>query len=152
MCLTANDLRRWVQRELPQQGRRPRVLIVDYADLMVSKPGSEQRSYDEMRIVYASLRDIGVDLDGWTWTASQAKGGTAGKSRLTVDHAADSINKMRIADLVLAAARTSDDEENGMVRFSVPKRRIDEAHGSVGPLPMDAARGRIVSVARSYPW
>ena len=149
---TPQHMRLWLRDLGQQQAVYPRVIIADYADKLVSKVGSEKRSYEEMRIVYDALRSMAVERDGWSWTASQIKSGSDGKKRLGVDDGSDSAEKSRIADLVVALPRTDDDKDNALIRFRVPKRRIEEAHGEAGPMPMDAEHGRIAVISRDEPW
>lgn len=152
---TPATLRRWLRAIEAEHGFRPELIIVDYADKMVASLKSkdqQRRAYEEMEIVYEDLRSIAVERDGWVWTASQTNKGGLHKRKVDLEHTADSVNKPRVCDLVVAIARTSDDEENGMIRFRVPKRRENAAHQEVGPLVMDAPHGRITMVARNSPW
>jgi replicative DNA helicase len=151
---TPSTYKTWLRSlERDNPGFKPEVLIVDYADLMVSSSRkNDMRMYEEMKIVYEQLRSIAVERDCWIWTASQAARGGLHKKRLDLEHIADSINKARIADIVVSIARTSEDEAQGMVRFRVPKRREGAAHSEIGPLTMDASHGRMVMMARRNPW
>jgi DnaB-like helicase C terminal domain len=149
------DLRSWLRLCENEHGFRPDILIVDYADKMLHRRGpkaKETSAYKEMEYVYEALHGIGTDLNCWVWTASQTNRGGMHNKFVDIEHASDSMNKARVADLVLAIARTHADEAEGMIRFRVPKRRRGVAHGEVGPIPMDAAHGRITMFNRPAPW
>lgn len=152
---TPHTLRRWL-RELEREKKLvPEIVIVDYADKMsaTARSGnSNVRAYEEMEQVYESLRSIAVDREGWMWTASQTNKGGLHKKKVDLEHTADSINKPRVCDVVIAIARTAEDEAEGLIRFRVPKRREGVAHQEVGPMAMDASRGRIAMIARKVPW
>lgn len=150
---TVGHLSRWLSDLKKEKGFDTDVIVVDYADKLVSKVGTNKSSYEDCGIVYEQIRDLAEEYDGWSWTASQAKVGATGRKRVGTDMAADSLNKMRVCDLAIGLARTQEDEENGQVRFSVPKRRTGEAHQTVGPVDWDAAHGRICFVhGRMNPW
>ena len=149
---TVPDIRRWMKERQREANFSPRLVIIDMGDHLVSKVGSDKRSYDEMRIVYSGIRQIAVDIDGWAWTASHVKSGNSGKKALSVDQAADSAHKARLSDLIVSLPRTDEDEQNGDVRFGIPKRRNDQAHGQAGPIPMDAIHGRMIAMSRDTPW
>lgn len=133
-------------------GWEPRLFVTDFLDKVRSNP--KAGAYEDMLAVTDQLRQIAVDHDGWQVTASQSDRKSTGRPWLDLDAVADSMNKIRSADLVIGIGRTEDDQAQGLVRYSIPKRREGEgAHQHVGPLPWDPERGRIVAVTdRVYPW
>lgn len=142
---TPNDLRTVIEDLVLETKRRPRVIVVDYADKMVSKVGSEKRSYDDRAIVYEQLIDLAKDVNGWVWTASQkARDGKV----------SDSLEKARLASVIVEIFQTKTDEENDTTQFRVLKNRDGEAHVLVGPLARDCAHGRIAMLAENsyFPW
>lgn len=138
------------EREHPRF--RPQVFAVDFLDKLRVNPKASL--YEDMLAVTDGLREIAGDHDGWTWTATQSDRKSTGQAWLDLDAVADSMNKIRSADVVMAIGRTKEDKESDMIRISVPKRREGEgAHTQVGPFPWDPARGRISVVSdRVYPW
>lgn len=131
----------------------PKVLLVDYADKLAAKAGSEAKgSYVSQGEVYQQLRDLIVDLDLWGWTASQTTGRQGRKKKLDIEDIADSMEKARICDTLVAIVRNDDDVQNGLCRFRLPKRRNGVAHQEVGPLTMDPEHGRMVAITRTEPW
>jgi hypothetical protein len=149
---TVADIRRWLKEREREVNFRPEVIVVDMGDHLVSRAGSDKRSYDEMRVVYSGIRELAVERDGWSWTASHVKTGNAGKKHIDVDQAADSAHKARLADLIIAMSATKEEMEEGTRRYATPKRREDESNRSCGPLPTDADRGRIACISRRLPW
>lgn len=151
---TPHDMEVWLRDLEREQKFVPRLIVVDYADKMISKVGSNKSSYEDNGLVYEQIRNIAVARDGWAWTATQAKGGNVGKKKLTTDAAADSQNKMRVADVAISIARTSEDMDNDQVRFGMMKHRTGAAHQQLGPFTWDPQRGRVVMMNRKAiePW
>lgn len=138
------------KRENP--GFQPKAFFVDFLDKV--RVNQKASLYEDMLAVTDGLRDIASDEGGWMWTASQSDRKSTGKPWLDLDAIADSMNKIRSADLVVAIGRTEEDQMADLIRFSVPKRREGEgAYTRVGPIACDFDRGRIVVVSdRTYPW
>lgn len=128
------------------------VLIVDYADKMVSSISGEKTSYKEQGVVYDQLRQLVVDRDGWGVTASQATGRQGRKKKLDIEDIADSMEKARVVDTLIPIIRGEEDIVQGTCRFKLSKRRNGAAHMEVGPLVMDPEHGRMVTISRNEPW
>lgn len=129
----------------------PTVFVVDFLDKV--RVNIKNKAYEDMLLVTDQLRGIAVEREGWTWTASQSTRQATGKGWLDLEAVADSMNKVRSADLVIGIGRTEEDEGNNQVRFSIPKRREGEgAHARVGPIGWDPEHGRIATVTRDFPW
>ncbi len=153
---TVAQIRQWL-KDLAKgpSGFKPTVLLVDYADKLAAKAsgtGDAKGSYQEQGAIYQQLRDLIVDENLWGWTASQTTGRQGRKKKLDIEDIADSMEKARICDTLVAIVRNDDDVVNGQCRFRLPKRRNGVAHGEVGPLVMDPERGRMVTITRSEPW
>jgi len=132
-------------------GFTPSVFVIDFLDKI--RCNQKASLYEDMLAVTDGLRSIAVEADGWTWTASQSDRKSTTRPWLDIDAVADSMNKIRSADVVIGIGRTDDDKTNNMVRFSIPKRREGEgAHTRIGPIPWDPEHGRICVVTRNYPW
>ncbi len=137
------------QREHPSFN--PRVFIIDFMDKL--RVNTRVSLYEDMLMVAEGIRSMACEVDGWAWTASQADRKSTGKPWLDLDAAADSMNKVRTADLVIGIGRTEEDQAAGQVRISVPKRREGEgAHTHIGPVDWDPEHGRITMSTRKYPW
>jgi replicative DNA helicase len=149
---TAASVRRWLKDVEAAHSFSPKVIVIDYADKLVSKLETQRRGYEEMEIVYDFLRDMNIERDGWLWTASQMVRGGARSKKPDLDDVSDSKHKVRTPDLVVTLVRTEQDKQEGIVSFRVPKRRNEQAYGEVGPLPVDGEHGRIVATCRPEPW
>jgi KaiC/GvpD/RAD55 family RecA-like ATPase len=151
---TVSQVRQWL-KDLAKATHpfAPEVLIVDYADKLAAKASEEQKgSYQSQGAVYQQLRDLVVEHNLWSWTASQTTGRQGRKKKLDIEDIADSMEKARICDTLVAIVRNDDDVQNGLCRFRLPKRRNGVAHQEVGPCTMDPERGRMVAVTRQEPW
>lgn len=153
LSTSPRDIARIIEEEMrADPDFDPKVFVTDFMDKLRVNPKASL--YDDMLAVADGLRNIAVDADGWMWTASQSDRKSTGRPWLDLDAVADSMNKVRSADLIFAIGRTEEDKEQDQIRISVPKRREGEgAHTRVGPFPWDPERGRIAVVSnRVYPW
>jgi len=149
---TVAQIKRWLV-DVARDGFVPDVLLVDYADKLAAKAsGDAKSSYVEQGAVYQQLRNLVVELKIYGWTASQTTGRQGRKKKLDLEDVSDSMEKVRIADTVVALMRDDNDVQAGLIRFRLPKRRNGQAHVEVGPCVMDPEHGRIVTVSRVVPW
>ena len=142
---TVDDMTSWLKRLDDSAGRPIDLLIVDYADKLTDpKRSKEQGAYKTMELVYESLRILAVDRNMWSWTASQATRRSkkdSGESRsIDLEHTADSLHKVRVADLVVTL--NYDDERNEMV-FFVAKNRTGAGRKHTSPVPVDFSIGQV---------
>jgi replicative DNA helicase len=133
---TVREIRAWVELCEKKVKRPMDLLVVDYADL-IHVPKVD-RTYDAMKLVYEQLRAIATDKKMWVWTASQSKGREV-RPILDLEDVADSMHKVRIADVVI----TLNPRENNEIIYHVAKCRGDESRYCVGPVPYDFAHGRM---------
>jgi len=140
----------WVEELEQAQGSAIHVVVVDYGDKLHEPKARQDDEYVAMRYVFEGMRRDGARAKNqWWWTGSQAKRQKdPGKRLLDLHSAADSMHKVRVADLVV----TLNPREEGLIYF-VAKNRGGPAGLAVGPLPTDFERGRITPVAREWgPW
>lgn len=148
---TVSDIVEWVEEREAKVGRKMELLVVDYADKLVPKPGQKfDNTYIAMKHVYGGLRqDVAVARDMWVWTGSQAKGrDKRHKGPITAQDSADSMHKGREADFVVSINKDDDidGEDSGMITLYVAKNRGGRDGMSVGPVMTDRERGRIVTL------
>ena len=145
---TVADIRQWVDDYADSVGHPPAVLVVDYGDKMkaeASGPRSDVSSYKTGEIVFEGLRLLAHERSMWCWTASQARRKQDKKEkRVELDDVADSLNKIRVADLVVTIARREADDE---ILYFIAKYRYGASDVTVGPLPHDWACGRMGPLA-----
>jgi hypothetical protein len=146
---TPADLDAWIEAKEQEHGLKMECLIVDYADLLVTPmPGKEVSDYMMMRYVYAQLQSIAKKRGMWIWTASQASRGSKSDQKpnayLGIDNVADSMNKVRIADMML----TLNMREENQIEIYVAKHRLGRADYAIGPLQTDFEHARLTPWAR----
>jgi len=149
---TVAEIIEWIDMVEQRIGLKMHTLYVDYADKLYHPGIRADNEYLAMRYVYEALRrDIAVKRDMWVWTASQANRATKEtKKRIDMHNVADSMHKVRIADLVVTM--TFDEDTNELTYF-VAKNRLGRSRFSVGPLPTDFGRGRITYLTKELgPW
>jgi hypothetical protein len=150
LATTCADFREWVKESEDREGRKVDLLCIDYADLMGSG-GTEKSHHDTMRLVYQGLRTFAVEHSFWALTASQSQGrgerdSHKGKKKpLDLQHVAHSVDKVRIADLVVSL--NLDESEMG---FYLGKNRNGRAREIIGPVSTNFACGQIGPVARKF--
>ena len=143
---TVEDVKDWVKTCEDSEGREVDLLVVDYGDKLFAQKQDSQ--YNAMRVVYEGLRILATEKKFWCWTASQSgRRGNKGKDkkavRLDLNDVADSMHKVRVADLIITL-NVSETETGGRdIEFFVAKNRTGRARFSVGPMPTEFEIGRI---------
>lgn len=125
-------------------GIHPHMIIVDYADLLVSENVNHQKagSYFEMGSIYESLRGMSGEYQIPVWTASQANKTSEGEEVITGEKVAESYKKVMTADLIISVSRRIEDKLANTARWFVIKNRYG-ADGLTFPSKMDASIGKI---------
>ncbi len=147
---TVDDLFRWIEQREQKVGRRMDLLVVDYMDKLST--GADESDYKAQGNIADALRDYALSRQMFCLSASQAKraSGKGGKTAgLDLHDVADSMGKVRVADIVIPIRK---DEENHTVDFFLGKNRLGESRRGTGPLPQDQACGRVVTIARTCGW
>jgi replicative DNA helicase len=144
---TVEDIRDWMTLVEDQAGGWPiDLLVVDYGDKLTARAKrgeKESGEYAMGRIVFEGLRILAVERKLFCWTASQANRQKDRKKRLDLNDVADSMHKIRVADLVITLNLQGDGDEMSLY---VAKHRTGKSRFTVGPLPCDFAMGRIAPV------
>lgn len=139
MTTTVSEITDWVVDVEKEHGEKVTVLVVDYADKCIAPRKSDESSYVTGKLVYEGFRLWAHESRRWFWTASAAKGREDKKGkRLGQADTADSINKVRVADLWI----TINPSDAGMSYFFA-KNRLGKADMTVGPIPSDFECARI---------
>lgn len=143
---TVEDLEDWIKELGKEHGSAPRVLIVDYADKLVSKikrkNGEEVSKYIHGQVVFEALRLNADAKQRWCITAAQAKRKDRHRSMVDLEDAADSIEKVRVADYVFTLNAIGDGQRELMV--FIAKNRHGSGRNKIGPLLTDFSHGRLV--------
>ena len=123
-------------------GNKPDVIIVDYADLLLSHSNKSDSTYAEQGGVYIDLRGMSGELGIPIWTASQTNRSAIDSEVIEADKIADSYAKVMNADFIMSWSRKSKDKLNNTARAHVMKNRFGP-DGITFPCKMDTNTGFI---------
>ena len=123
-------------------GNKPDLIIVDYADLLLSHSSKSDSTYGEQGGVYIELRGMGGELQIPIWTASQTNRSGIDSEIIEADKIADSYAKVMNADFIMSISRKSKDKLNNTARVHVMKNRFGP-DGITFPSKMDTYKGMI---------
>jgi hypothetical protein len=105
-------------------GNKPDLIIIDYADLMLTNSGRVENTYAEQGGIYIDLRGMGGEYGIPTWTASQTQRSAIDSDVIEADKIADSYAKVMNADFIISVSRKSTDKLNNTARVYVMKNRF----------------------------
>jgi replicative DNA helicase len=106
----------------------PDVIIIDYGDLL--KP---QRMYEEKRHeladTFRGIRDLGVEFNAVTWTATQTNRTGNRQDIITIDDLAECFEKAAVADTIVSVNQTLEEKRARppVARLFMAKSRDDES-------------------------
>ena len=123
-------------------GNKPDVIIVDYADLLLSHSNKSDSTYAEQGGVYIDLRGMSGELGIPIWTASQTNRSAIDSEVIEADKIADSYAKVMNADFIMSWSRKSKDKLNNTARAHIMKNRFGP-DGITFPCKMDTNTGFI---------
>lgn len=121
-------------------GNKPDLIIVDYADLLLSHSNKSDSTYAEQGGVYIDLRGMSGELEIPIWTASQTNRTAIDSEVIEADKIADSYAKVMNADFIMSLSRKSKDKLNNTARVHVMKNRFGQ-DGITFPAKMDTNKG-----------
>ena len=104
------------------QGKKPDVVIVDYADLL--RGPSKEKRHEELEEIIEDLRGMAGEYEVPVFTASQINRSGAEDDIITGTKIAGSFSKMMTADFVVSLARKIEDKLAGTGRWHVIKNRF----------------------------
>jgi len=105
------------------QGKKPDVVIVDYADLLRNGHAKEKR-HEELEEIIEDLRGMAGEYEVPVFTASQINRSGAEDDIITGTKIAGSFSKMMTADFVVSLSRKIEDKLAGTGRWHVIKNRF----------------------------
>jgi archaellum biogenesis ATPase FlaH len=103
-------------------GRKPDVVIVDYADLL--KVNARKDKHEALEELYEELRGMAGEYDIPIWTASQAGRSALEEDIIEADKIASSYGKVMVADFLMSLSRKVTDKMSGTGRGHVIKNRF----------------------------
>jgi hypothetical protein len=104
------------------QGKKPDVVIVDYADLL--RGPSKEKRHEELEEIIEDLRGMAGEYEVPVYTASQINRSGAEDDVITGVKIAGSFSKMMTADFVVSLSRKIEDKLAGTGRWHVIKNRF----------------------------
>jgi len=123
-------------------GNKPDLVIVDYADLLLSHSNKTDSTYAEQGGVYIDLRGMSGELGIPIWTASQTNRSAIDSEVIEADKIADSYAKVMNADFIMSLSRKSKDKLSNTARVHVMKNRFGQ-DGITFPAKMDTTHGTL---------
>jgi replicative DNA helicase len=129
---------------------QPDLIIIDYADLLVSINGKNNSDYQEAGGIYIDLRALSGEYQIPIWTASQTNRSAIDSEIIQADKIADSYAKVMNADFILSVSRKDTDKLNNTARVHVMKNRFGP-DGMTFPTKMDTNKGIIEIYASNSP-
>lgn len=121
------------------QGKKPDVVIVDYADLL---RGHGQEKRHELEGIYEDLRGMAGEYEIPVWTASQANRSALEEDVIGAEKISESYGKVMVADFVISLSRKVQDKLAGTGRWHVIKNRFGP-DGITLPSKMNTSNGQI---------
>ena len=121
-------------------GNKPDIIILDYADLLLSYTNKSDSTYQEQGGTYIELRGMGGELEIPVWTASQTNRSAIDSEVIEADKISDSYAKVMNADFIMSLSRKSKDKLNNTARAHIMKNRFGP-DGITFPCKMDTNVG-----------
>lgn len=122
------------------RGKKPDVIIIDYADLI--KGNNRKERHEELEEIVESLRGLGGQYECPVFTASQINRSGADDDIITGTKIAGSFSKLMTADFVVSLSRKIEDKLAGTGRWHVIKNRFGP-DGMTLPSKANMSNGQI---------
>lgn len=126
--------------KMTSSGNKPDLIIIDYADLLLSHSNRSDSTYQEQGGIYIELRGMSGELEIPIWTASQANRSSIDSEVIEADKVSDSYAKVMNADFIMSMSRRSKDKLNNTARIYIMKNRFGP-DGITFPCKMDTNSG-----------
>lgn len=128
--LTKEMLSMYLRRKIMINGKKPDIIIVDYADLMKSSGKNMERTRD-LGLIYRQLKALSAEFGCPVWTASQINRAGFSAREADINNLSESWEKAMIADLVLVVRQTREEFEQQRLRLYVGKNRSGPARQEI---------------------
>jgi replicative DNA helicase len=147
-----SDLRTHCRMLESLKGFKPDAVLIDYADLLAPEtPTLRGDLYATGAEVYSYWRSWMVEEKLVGWTGMQSGRDAMSDKFADQQHAAGSLAKIQIADVVLSINRTPEEEANGQTRIHIVKAREDKARFEFC-FPTDFERMQFWDASRDSSW
>lgn len=122
-------------------GFTPDVVVIDYADLLKTASGGNERRFD-LEDIYTDLRSFGAQYNIPVWTATQSNRGGMNLDIIEGDSVSESYSKIMIADFIFSHSRKKEDKLANTARWHIVKNRMG-ADGMTFPVSFNGDNGSI---------
>lgn len=137
-------------------GYNPRLIIIDYADLLKSSDKGKDGLYAELGGIYEELRGLSGETGIPIWTATQTNRAAIEHEVIQADSVGDSYKKVQTADFIMSVSRKTKDKLSNTGRIHIVKNRfgpdgmtfpakIDTFHGVMDIFAANSADGMIAT-------
>jgi len=129
---TSNDIRAYIKEYEIQTGVKVDCILVDYLDLMMpmSKTISAENLFVKDKYIAEELRNLAIELDTVTVSASQLNRGSYEEVAFDPSHIAGGISKVNTADNVIGISTNATMKEAGRYQLQFMKTRSSSGVGS----------------------
>lgn len=129
---TTNDIRAYIKEYEISCGKKVDAILVDYLDLMspMSKKISAENLFVKDKYVTEELRNLAVELNMVTVSASQLNRGSYEEIEYDPSHIAGGISKVNTADNVVGIFTSAAMKESGRYQIQFIKTRSSSGVGS----------------------
>jgi len=123
-----------------QIGFKPKLIIIDYADLLKSGNGNRDGLYAELGGIYEELRGLSGETLIPIWTATQTNRAAIDHEVIGADSVGDSYKKVQTADFIMSVSRKTKDKLSNTGRIHIVKNRFGP-DGLTFPAKIDTFTG-----------
>lgn len=142
--------------KLRATGYNPKLIIIDYADLLKSSDKGKDGLYAELGGIYEELRGLSGETGIPVWTATQTNRAAIDHEVIQADSVGDSYKKVQTADFIMSVSRKTKDKLSNTGRVHIVKNRfgpdgmtfpakIDTFHGVMDIFAANSADGMITT-------
>lgn len=150
--LTLSRLRAYLEVVRAKVEEPPKLLIVDYLDLMRVAGGGDRDLRLGLGDLARGLRQVGRDFHAAVWTASQTNRPSFNRISFDLDSVAESIEKVNVADVVVGLCQGRKEKEGGKMRVTVLKNRLGGSAGKYVDCTVDEASQTIRQSRTQIPY
>jgi replicative DNA helicase len=123
-----------------QIGFNPKLIIIDYADLLKNGNGARDGLYAELGGIYEELRGLSGETQIPVWTATQTNRAAIDHEVIGADSVGDSYKKVQTADFIMSVSRKTKDKLSNTGRIHIVKNRFGP-DGMTFPAKIDTFSG-----------
>lgn len=131
-------------------GYKPKLIVIDYADLLKSSDKGKDGLYAELGGIYEELRGLSGETGIPIWTATQTNRAAIDHEVIQADSVGDSYKKVQTADFIMSVSRKTKDKLSNTGRVHIVKNRFGP-DGMTFPAKIDTFHGIMDIFAANSP-